>query len=178
MVAGSNSPADTTFSHFERAGYVMGIEIERKFLVASDAWRAGVSKSKRVRQAYLRADEEASVRVRLVDGGGAFITIKSGSPGIGRHEFEYAIPPHDAEALFALRVGAVIEKVRHLVPVGAHTWEVDVFEGENRGLCLAEIELAHADEAFETPAWIGREVTADPRYYNALLAQQPFERWC
>ncbi len=144
----------------------MGIEIERKFLVVGDGWRGegGI----RLRQGYLNRDPERTVRVRIA-GGRAFLAIKGLTRGAVRSEFEYEIPPREAEALLNLCEGAVLEKTRHVVPFGGFRWEIDEFHGRHAGLVLAEIELSHPDEAFPRPPWLGREVTGDPRYFNSTL---------
>ena len=117
------------------------------------------------------------MRVRL-RGDAAFLTLKGGSQGISRSEFEYPIPVADALAMLdTLAVAPPVDKVRHLIPVGGHLWELDVFAGENAGLVMAEIELESEGEAFERPDWLGDEVSEDPRYYNANLARYPFRRW-
>lgn len=160
----------------------MGIEIERKFLVLNDRWRAAADAGMRYRQAYLSrvtgADAvRSSIRVRT-DGEHAYLNIKSATLGIRRQEYEYEIPLAEAEAMLAdLCVGAVVEKTRYHVTVGAHVWEIDVFEGGNAGLIVAEIELGHEDEAFERPDWLGAEVSDDPRYYNVCLADRPYSSW-
>lgn len=151
----------------------MGVEIERKFLVRDDAWRSDVTATKTLRQGYLSLDPEAVVRVRT-DGHQGWLTIKGRSTGISRAEFEYPVPSADADALLALCGGRVVEKVRHLVPHGAHTWEVDVFSGANTGLIVAEIELSSDTEPFDRPGWLGEEVSGDRRYDNASLAVQPW----
>lgn len=155
----------------------MGIEIERKFLVAGDGWRPQVVSSKRIRQAYLSTGGAAAVRVRIVDERRARLTIKSsgksGSPALSRAEFEYSVPVEDALAMLDLRAGQIVEKTRHLVPAGnGRTWEVDVFGGAHEGLVIAEIELEAPDEPVALPDWVGREVTGDPRYGNVALAQR------
>lgn len=152
----------------------MGIEIERKFLVAGDGWRGveGVL----YRQGYLNRDKARTVRVRLA-GGEGFLTVKGVSRGAARQEFEYSIPAADAEALLALCDGPLVEKVRRVVVHGGMRWEVDEFLGENAGLVVAEIELEREDQPFERPDWLGREVTDDPRYYNANLAVTPYSAW-
>ena len=151
----------------------MGQEIERKFLVANDGWRAAATGSKRLRQGYLAHTEAATVRVRIAedpDGAEATITIKSARGDVAREEYEYPIPADDARGLMALALGRPVEKRRHVVPADPGTWEVDVFEGEHAGLVLAEIELAHEAAPFARPDWLGEEVTGDPRYYNVTLA--------
>lgn len=156
----------------------MGIEIERKFLTRSDHWRAQSERSVALRQGYLASGPEANVRVRLAVGDAAWITIKGRSQGISRAEFEYPIPPEDARQLLDHHcAGRLIEKTRHWVPVGDHTWEVDVFSGANTGLVLAEVELTHPDEDVVMPDWAGAEVSDDPRYFNAYLAEHPYGRW-
>ena len=161
----------------------MGIEIERKFLVVGDAWRAQAMRSMRMAQGYVNdhaavvaGTQQASVRVRVGDGRG-WLNLKSREAGPSRQEFDYEIPLADAEALLALCVGAPIDKVRHYVPFGGFTWEVDEFAGANAGLVVAEIELPSADAVFARPEWAGREVTELPRYYNLALAAHPYGRW-
>ncbi|BCG65890.1 MAG: adenylate cyclase [Methyloprofundus sp.] len=155
----------------------MAIEIERKFLLANDAWRALVSKSINYRQGYLNSDAHSSVRVRVSDDT-AKINIKSATIGAQRQEYEYDIPAEDAhELLSTLCNKPLIEKIRHLVIIGQHTWEIDEFAGENQGLIVAEIELNQVDEHFDKPAWVGEEVTEDVRYYNNQLAKQPYTTW-
>ncbi len=155
----------------------MGIEIERKFLTRSDGWKARAVRSVAVRQGYLARGPEASVRVRVA-GDQAWITIKGRSSGISRAEFEYLVPLEDAEQLLEFHCGGRhIAKTRYWVPCAEHTWEVDVFAGGNSGLVLAEIELQHADETFVLPDWAGAEVSDDPRYYNAYLAEHPYREW-
>ena len=152
-------------------------EIERKFLVKGDFGKA-VVKRKRIVQGYLCADKERTVRVRI-QGDEGYLTIKSASNerGWSRYEFEQQIALTDAEELLKLCLPGIIDKVRHWIPVGDHCWEVDVFEGENKGLVMAEIELSSENESFEIPGWIGEEVTSDPKYYNVQLSQLPFKQW-
>lgn len=154
----------------------MGIEIERKFLVASDGWRQGASQQTRFSQGYLSRDPARTVRVRIA-GEQAFLTIKGKTQGASRAEFEYAIPAADAQQLLAISDGPVVEKIRHLCVVGGMTWEVDEFLGANAGLVVAEIELQSEDQPFAHPAWLGAEVTGDGRYVNANLAVKPFSSW-
>ena len=161
----------------------MGIEIERKFLVTGDAWRAAAHEVLPMAQGYFndlgamdRGEQKASVRVRI-QGDAAFLNLKSRELGRTRQEFDYPIPVEDARALLALCVGGVIDKRRHLVRHGGHLWEVDEFLGDNAGLVVAEIELDNADEAFDMPDWAGREVTEEARYYNLALASHPYVRW-
>ena len=154
----------------------MGREIERKFLVRSADWSREATSARPLRQGYLAIDDGNTVRVRA-DGQRAWLTIKGRGEGITRPEFEYEIPVADAAALLALCRGRLVEKTRHLVPVGALCWEIDEFAGDNAGLVVAEIELPDEDTPVPHPAWLGEEVTADPRYLNANLAVHPFARW-
>ena len=148
----------------------MATEVERKFLVIGDDWKRDVSRRVSIRQAYLSFTTAMAIRVRIIDEAAAFLTIKSAGLNVSRSEFEYSIPLSDAEGLMALRTGQVIRKQRHIVPHGDAQWEIDVFEGEHAGLVIAEIELRQAGSFFERPAWLGKEVTGDPRYYNVTLA--------
>jgi adenylate cyclase len=147
----------------------MATETERKFLVQADTWaRLAVTGGTELHQGYLSTDPARTVRVRLAPHA-AWITIKGRTQGISRPEFEYAIPVEDGRDLLALSVSRV-HKTRHRMPWGAHVWDVDVFHGALRGLVLAEVELGADDEAFERPAWLGEEVSADPRYSNSALS--------
>ncbi len=154
----------------------MGREIERKFLLKNDGWRRGVSHSVRMCQAYLGDAGRASVRVRIA-GDEANLNIKSGTLAIERLEFEYPIPVADAAELLQLCLDHPVEKTRHYVPDGEHLWEIDEFEGANAGLVVAEIELRDPAEAHPQPAWLGREVSLDERYYNVYLARHPYREW-
>lgn len=154
----------------------MGVEIERKFLLKDDGWKSAVTGSASITQAYLVRDAARSVRVRR-RADAAFLTIKGPAENGATPEFEYAIPATDADALLALCLQGAIIKTRHIVPHGGHTWEIDVFHGENEGLVLAEIELSSIDEPFTRPAWLGDEVTGDGRYANAALSQKPYKDW-
>jgi adenylate cyclase len=161
----------------------MPIEIERKFLVTSDAWRAAAHSVVPMAQGYINDQaamdsgaQRASVRVRIA-GDEAFVNIKSREAGHTRQEFDYPIPVADARALLALCAGGLVDKRRHYVEHAGHLWEVDEFLGDNAGLVVAEIELDDAEEAFERPPWLGEEVTDDVRYYNLALASHPYSRW-
>jgi len=155
----------------------MGIEIERKFLVLGDAWRATATQRLRMRQGYLTTDGPSSVRIRI-SGEEARFNLKSAEVGTTRLEFDWAVPLAEAEQILdRLCHRPLIEKVRHLVPHGGHVWEIDEFEGENAGLVVAELELGAADERFDRPAWLGREVTTERRYYNQALVEHPFGAW-
>ncbi len=154
----------------------MGEEIERKFLVKEQSWRER-AKGTVFRQGFLSTEPERTVRVRAAGGRGT-LTIKSKSVGARRAEYEYEIPHSDAEEMLdTLCARPLIEKVRYVLEHGQHTWEIDVFEGDNAGLIVAEIELGAEDEAFERPSWLGDEVTDDPRYFNSNLVSHPFKDW-
>lgn len=154
----------------------MGIEIERKFLVTSDLWKASATAGIRFRQGYLSRGGNCSVRVRI-EGNEANLNIKSATLGVTRQEFEYPIPTSEAEELLTLFCPQTVSKKRYLVSYAGHTWEIDVFEQDNSGLVVAEIELADADEKFARPPWIGKEVSAEARYYNTELSKYPFNQW-
>jgi adenylate cyclase len=155
----------------------MSFEIERKFLVRGDDWQRLATGRSSIRQAYLSSNGKASIRVRIKGDGTATLSIKSRPVDLRRLELEYAIPTLEAEALMQLRQGSVIEKVRYVIPHGELAWEVDVFEGENLGLVIAEIELRHERQQIELPPWIGTEVTGQQQYYNSALVQRPFCSW-
>jgi CYTH domain-containing protein len=154
------------------------METERKFLVRDTSFMDEAFSVKRIVQGYICADAERAVRVRIC-GEDGFLTIKSATNerGWSRYEFEQAVAPEDAEELMKLCLPGLIDKVRYYVKVGNHTWEVDLFHGENEGLVVAEIELESEDDVFELPAWAGREVSGDPRYYNSMLAAHPYSTW-
>lgn len=154
----------------------MAKEIERKFLVAHQAWRESVNTIHVFRQGYLSYGSERTVRVRATEVTG-YLTIKGITEGLTRDEFEYEIPLADALALLQLCERPAIEKKRYIVPNGAHVWEVDVFEGVNEGLVVAEIELGSEDEAFDKPNWLGNEVSGDRKYSNSALSLHPFKDW-
>lgn len=150
----------------------MGKEIERKFLVRSNAYRTLATESHTIRQGYLSVNPDATVRVRILDDR-AFLTVKSRNKGAERGEWEYEIPLADGRELLALCTGsAILEKVRYIVPARPDClrWEVDEFGGAKAGLVVAEIELPDAATPFEIPDFIGREVTGQPEYYNSSLA--------
>ena len=153
-------------------------ETERKFLVLSDDYKKEAIAQHRIVQGYLNSHPERTVRVR-VKGSKGFLTIKGkgNASGTTRMEWEKEIPLADAEELLGLCEKGVIDKIRYEIPLGNHTYEVDEFFGENEGLIIAEIELAHEDEAFDKPYWLGSEVTGDERYYNAYLSNNPYKTW-
>lgn len=154
----------------------MAQEIERKFLVKKGVWPKSGS-GKRYRQGYLSTVKERTVRVRTVNGKG-FITIKGINVGASRSEYEYEIPHADAnEMLERLCQRPLIEKTRYRVPYCGLVWEVDEFEGENRGLIVAEVELQNQEQLVSVPEWVDQEVTQDARYFNANLVSHPFVKW-
>jgi CYTH domain-containing protein len=149
-------------------------EIERKFLVKEGTWRN--EKGTEYRQGYLNSAKERIVRVRTINDKG-YLTIKGLTVGATRMEFEYEIPRRDAEAMLVICEKPLIEKTRYEVPAGGFVWEIDVFGGENQGLIVAEVELVSEDQAFPKPAWVGEEVTGDPRYFNSNLIKKPYTKW-
>jgi adenylate cyclase len=154
----------------------VGVEIERKFLLTGDGWRA-LGQPVLLRQGYLSSQRERVVRVRI-EGGQAMLTIKGQSVGASRGEWEYPIPLQDAgELLDGLCEKPLIEKYRTRVTLGEHVWEIDEFLGANQGLVVAEIELKSEDELFDKPDWVGVEVTDDARYFNSSLIRNPFTSW-
>lgn len=154
----------------------MGIEIERKFRVVGDDYKRTATGT-RIVQGYICNDKTRIVRVRIY-GNRAFLTIKDEAIGFARHEFEYEIPTDDAETMLKLLCQQpIIDKTRYRYPVDNLCWEIDEFHGENEGLVVAELELPAIDTPFEKPAFVGTEVTDDPRYYNANLINNPYKNW-
>ena len=159
----------------------MAIEIERKFALKNRDWEKQVASSHKIRQGYLVSGLEpaqpASVRIRISDDR-ASLNIKSVTLGVERHEFEYTIPLDEADYMLAhLCKPHLIEKTRHIVMHAGNRWEIDIFEGQNTGLEMAELELPAVDAKFERPAWLGSEVSDDPRYYNIHLVEHPYNSW-
>ena len=153
----------------------MAEEIERKFLLRNDAWRKGPGRN--FRQGYLSTSTGCTVRVRAA-GQRAWLTVKGETHGATRVEFEYAIPVAYAEHMLdKLCLRPLIVKRRYEIEYGGLTWEVDEFFGDNAGLVLAEVELEREDQSLDLPPWIGKEVTGDPRYYNANLVKYPYREW-
>jgi adenylate cyclase len=152
----------------------VGTEIERKFLVADPSVVDGRPGSI-IRQGYLSREPSRTVRVRR-RGDRGFITIKGANVGARRSEWEYDIPPDEADEMLALCEGPILDKTRYLIDVAGRTWEVDVFRGANDGLVMAEVELDAEDAVVELPAWVGIEVTDVPRFYNANLSRHPMGR--
>ncbi len=153
----------------------MPLEIERKFLVISDEWKDAVAESKVCRQGYIVTDEKKTVRVRVI-GDQGFLTVKGATDGYSRMEFEYEIDLADANYMLML-CEQLVEKTRHYIQHGGLLWELDVFEGLNAGLVMAEVELESETQQFEKPAWAGEEVSEDERYFNGYLSKHPFSRW-
>ena len=154
----------------------MALEIERKFLLKNDNWKALVKEEILIKQGYLNSEKERTVRVRTYGDKGV-ITIKGKTNNLTRKEFEYAIPLTEALQMLEIAEKPLIEKTRFIVINNGNTWEIDVFEGMNKGLLVAEIELESESEKFEIPEWIGQEVSTDPKYYNACLIKHPFTEW-
>ena len=152
----------------------MAKEIERKFLIAGDAWRE-LAEGTTYRQGYLSTVKERTVRVRTIDDKG-FLTIKGITVGATRAEYEYEIPATDANEMLD-DLCEIIEKKRYKVPLDGFVWEIDEFGGVNDGLLVAEVELESEDQAFTKPDWIGEEVTGDPRYFNSNLIANPYSTW-
>ncbi len=159
----------------------MGTEIERKFLLKTDEWKAHVTETHLIKQGYLQTGldvlQKSSVRIRISNKL-ANINIKSAELSSVRQEFEYNIPLHDAEQMLkTLCNDGFIEKTRYYVPYDSHLWEIDIFTGDNEGLQMAEIELGSLDEHFKKPDWIGDEVSHDEHYYNNYLIKNPYYKW-
>lgn len=155
----------------------MAIEIEYKYLVNAAIWqKVTPDKSTSIKQGYILTDPLKTVRVRT-KGPKGFLTIKGKAIGAARPEFEYEIPLADAEELLNNFCENIIAKMRHLVNHEGKCWEVDVFEGDNAGLIVAEIELSEENEQFAIPAWIGDDITTDFRYSNSSLSEHPFRKW-
>lgn len=154
------------------------IEIERKFLVKDQSYENEVVTSRAIKQGFLSTDPNRTVRIRVEETRG-FITVKgiSTDGGVSRFEWENPLSKAAAEALFKLCLPGKIEKTRHVVLLGSHRFEVDVFGGDNQGLIVAEVELSDLNQAFEKPAWLGVEVTGEKKYYNASLSQHPYKDW-
>ena len=154
------------------------LEIERKFAVKSTNFLANAKESYKITQGYLNTDKNRTVRVRI-KGNKGFITVKgiSSADGLSRFEWQKEINIKDAEALLLLCEDFVIDKTRYIIPFDAVVYEVDVFEGANKGLVIAEVELESTEQQFEKPEWLGEELTGDERFYNAYLSNVPFSSW-
>ncbi|MCW8904276.1 CYTH domain-containing protein [Sedimenticola sp.] len=155
----------------------MALEIERKYLVINDKWKENILSESVLKQGYIANQPNATVRIRIASEV-AYLNIKSATTGITRAEFEYQIPLPDAEQILEqVAEHPFIDKTRYKVQWGSHVWDLDLFAGENQGLIMAEVELNSEDESFELPPWAGKEVSGDPRYYNASLVKHPYTRW-
>ena len=156
----------------------MGLEIERKFLVKNDDFKQESYQHTTIKQGFLNSNKNRIVRIRITDTL-AFITVKGKSnlSGTTRFEWEKEINIHEAEELLLLCEPSIIEKIRYYIQKGNHTFEIDVFSGKNKGLIVAEIELASENESFEKPDWLGKEVTGTIKYYNSNLSNHPYKNW-
>ena len=154
------------------------IEIERKFLVTSQAFKKEAISEKRIVQGFLNTHVERTVRVRIKDNKGVLtVKGKTSDSGTTRFEWETELPLDQAQELLKLCEKGIVDKLRYEIPFKNHIFEVDVFFGDNEGLILAEVELKTEDEAFEKPDWLGKEVTGNSKYYNSQLSKNPFKKW-
>ncbi len=154
----------------------MGQEIERKFLLKNDSWKVEADNGIEIKQGYLSSVIERTVRVRII-GERGMLTVKGKTEKLTREEFEYEIPLEDAISLLELCERPIIEKKRYFIKRVNLTWEIDVFEGENKGLKVAEVELDSETQDYELPVWLGKEVSYESKYYNAALITNPFKNW-
>ena len=154
------------------------VEVERKFLVRSDAYKKEATSIKRIVQGFLNTHPNRTVRVR-VKGNDGFLTIKgiSNESGTSRFEWEKEIEVLEAQSLLKLCEETIIDKTRFEIPIGGFIFEVDEFHGANKGLVIAEIELENENDPFERPKWLGEEVTGQVKYYNSLLSKHPYKSW-
>ncbi len=157
---------------------VIMIEIERKFLIKSDDFKKAATTSTRITQGFLNTHKERTVRVRL-KGDIGYLTVKgkSSENGLSRFEWEKEITYEEAKSLLNICESGVIDKIRYEVVIKNHTFEIDEFFGDNEGLVIAEVELNSENELFETPDWLGDEVTGNVKYYNSQLSKHPFSKW-
>ena len=154
----------------------MGLEIERKFLLKNNSWKKEIKETIFIRQGYLNSKVERTVRIRI-QGEQGVLTIKGKNQNVTRKEFEYQIPLDDALHLISMCEKPIIEKTRFLISSNRCTWEIDVFNGENKGLVIAEIELSSEKESFDIPNWLGKEVSSESKYYNSSLITNPYSKW-
>lgn len=154
----------------------MGLEIERKFLLKDDTWKAEADNGLEIKQGYLSSVIERTVRVRVI-GEKGMLTVKGKNHNLTRNEFEYEIPFNEAILLLDLCETPIIEKKRYLVKRGSLVWEIDIFEGENEGLKVAEVELDSETQSFKLPDWLGNEVSQESKYFNSALIANPFKNW-
>ncbi len=154
----------------------MAKEIERKYLLLNDGWKINSKEGIKIKQGYLNSNKERTVRVRIINERGV-LTIKSKNIGIIRNEFEYEIPFQEAKELMKICEKPIIEKTQYLRKENGLTWEIDIFEGQNKGLEIAEVELNSEKQKIEAPSWLGRGVSDDVKYYNSNLIQNPYTTW-
>ena len=154
----------------------MGLEIERKFLLKDDTWKAEADNGLEIKQGYLSSVIERTVRVRVI-GEKGMLTVKGKNHNLTRNEFEYEIPFNEAILLLDLCETPIIEKKRYLVKRDSLVWEIDIFEGENEGLKVAEVELDSETQSFKLPDWLGNEVSQESKYFNSALIANPFKNW-
>ncbi len=154
------------------------IEIERKYLIKSEAYKQEAFKQTRIIQGFLNTHKERTVRIRL-KGNTGFITVKgeSNANGLTRFEWEKELNKQEAQSLLKLCEPGIIDKIRYEVNYKNHIFEIDEFYGDNQGLVVAEIELSSENETFEKPEWLGKEVTGNIKYYNSQLSKHPFKLW-
>ncbi|MDX1277304.1 CYTH domain-containing protein [Oceanihabitans sediminis] len=157
---------------------ISNLEIERKFLVKSNVFKAESFKQTRIVQGFLSTNKKRIVRVRL-KGEKGFLTIKgeSSKNGLSRFEWEKEISKEEAADLLKLCKKGIIDKTRYEVKVDTHTFEVDEFYGDNEGLIIAEVELQSEEECYIKPTWLGKEVTGNIKYYNSQLSENPYKNW-
>lgn len=157
------------------------LEIERKYLIHPKVWDQAEKPAARfLTQGYLCKDDQKVIRIRIVRtmaGSKGYLTIKGRMENLGRPEFEYEVPVEEATDLLALIQAHPIEKIRYKYLHKGKIWDVDIFQGANKGLYLAELELENPEEAIDFPQWVGEEVSHDPRYYNSYLSEHPFTTW-
>ncbi|EGY51898.1 CYTH domain-containing protein [Neisseria shayeganii] len=154
----------------------MSIEIERRFLLANNDWRALAGVPQILRQGYLKVDKACSIRVRI-SGSQAWLTLKGYLSDVSRSEFEYQIPLADAEAILSGLCPFKLEKYRYTVSYQGFTFEIDEYLGENAPLVVAELELPDEDTPYPRPAWLGEEITSHGHYTNAYLSKHPYSSW-
>lgn len=157
--------------------HIVSIEIERKFLVASDAWRQSADQGVRITQGYIVNANHCNVRVRIDGNGKCTVTTKMPHSGFTRYEFEHEVDQEVAQDLMDRCGDAIIDKVRHKITIDGLVWEIDAYRGLNEGLTVAEIELDSEDQVISQPDWLGEEVTSCPRYQNSMLAREPYRTW-
>ena len=146
----------------------MAYEIEHKYLVIDDSFRAMAIGKVKICQGYLNRNPDRTVRVRTM-GENGFLTVKSRNHGAKRLEFEYEIPGSDAEEILKLAEPGIVKKTRYFVPFGGLVWEVDEFHGSQEGVIVAEVEIPDDGHIYEKPPFIGEDITGNPAYYNSNM---------